>query len=99
MKSLLIKILGALLAETSLANISRKQLIIMSGSPRSGTTFVAQNLAKALYGCPLVWEPLQDENLSRIKQKDFCIRPIWKDVEENVAIQSHLNKILSKGRI
>lgn len=67
MKSVLIKILSALLAETSLASISRKQLIIMSGSPRSGTTFVAENLSKSLDSCPLVWEPLQDENLSRIK--------------------------------
>lgn len=71
----------------------------MSGSPRSGTTFVAESLLRSLGGAPLVWEPLQDQNLERINIKEFCIRPVWQDISESESVQKMLNSIFISGKI
>lgn len=52
--------------------------IIISGSPRAGTTWVAESIAKALGSRRILWEPLQEGNPDRYG-KGFSKRPFLTD--------------------
>lgn len=67
------------------------KLIVISGSPRSGTTFLAETIANALDSM-IIWEPLQDKILLKNKL-DISKRPILSDIKYNEDFKSYLNNI------
>ena len=90
-----LKLLALILPETGILNVRKKNFILISGSPRSGTTFGAENVSRAFGDLPLVWEPLQDENLNILKVKNFPIRPVFLDIEGNDMIQKYIESLFA----
>lgn len=73
----------------------------MSGSPRSGTTFVAEALSEAFNNCPIIWEPLQDDIIlnrnNRIR--NIVLRPTMEEFKTNKDLQSYLFEVISVNKL
>lgn len=52
--------------------------ILISGSPRGGTTWIAESIAKAIGSKRILWEPLQEGNIHK-KGLNFGKRPFITD--------------------
>lgn len=70
---------------------SQTKFIIVCGSPRSGTTFLAETIMSQLNGM-IIWEPLQDRALSLMKL-NIPKRPQLADIKENINLENYLNRL------
>lgn len=58
-----------------------KGVFIVSGSPRGGTTWLAESMARLLKTRRIYWEPLQDGNISLPQSLKFSKRPFIEPTE------------------
>ena len=66
-------------------------IYVVSGSPRSGTTYLAEILANNLPKSLIVWEPLQNKMLRKIDVN--ILRPVLNDINGN--LQNYLDSLTS----
>ena len=90
-------VIGNIYGIEKLSKAFNKQtkFIVVSGSPRSGTTFLAETIMSRLKGM-IIWEPLQDKVLS-LKKLDIPKRPQLQDIVENKKLKTYLDN-LSSGK-
>lgn len=100
MKKVVIKFINIILFRTNILKLYKDvQLICMSGSPRSGTTFVAEVLSEAMNNCPIIWEPLQDDIIWNNKLKNLILRPTKEEYDKNIELQNYLHEVLDANRL
>jgi 5-enolpyruvylshikimate-3-phosphate synthase len=81
-KKITAPILSTLSKAGNLVNSSRNDSpILISGSPRGGTTWIAESVAEAFGSKRMLWEPLQEGNIHKSGIK-FSKRPFV--VDENI---------------
>lgn len=85
--------------KTTLRNYSINNTIIISGTPRGGTTWLAELLA-AVTKSPILWEPLEPSYHQEIKEKfgwDYYV-PYNYDINTDTShkeIYTYLESVLS----
>ena len=95
MKKLIKQFINFFLFRTGIIQVNRNaKIICMSGSPRSGTTFIAESVSEALGNCPMIWEPLQDPDIPASELRKLSIRPTWHEFSDSIFLQQYLKKII-----